>query len=176
MGTELNSPSPTAKPGTTKTEQELRRWLTLYQQLGPGDGTWAHPSFAHLVSAHGVYREPAPWTHGGVQQPGRCFETASQWAERTGWTYVEGFALLPAAAPFACFEHAWCMAGNTVADPSLPDGTAIGYIGIPITHAFRREQQARRGTDAVFVSDPKNPLAGINEDVLRAGLPPHALS
>ncbi|MEU9413713.1 hypothetical protein AB0E08_49655 [Streptomyces sp. NPDC048281] len=128
------------------------------------------------MADHGVFHEPAPWTHGGRHQPGRCFKNASEWAEQAGFTYVEGFVLVPSAAPFSCFEHAWCLTDDGVADPSLPDGAAIGYAGIPLTHAFRREQQALRGTDAVLASDPKNPLAGVNEAVLRTGLPPHAVA
>ncbi|MFD5015349.1 hypothetical protein [Streptomyces chartreusis] len=162
--------------GEGETEQELRRWIELCRQLKVGDASWAHPSFADLVAACGFYQPPAAWTHGGTQQPGRCFQTASEWAERAGWTYVEGSAFVPSAAPFSCIEHAWCLNDGDVADPSLPDGIATGYIGIPLSHTFRRQQQAIRGTDAVFVSDPRNPLTGINTDVLRTGLPTHAVA
>ncbi|MDR6980943.1 hypothetical protein J2X68_007685 [Streptomyces sp. 3330] len=90
---------------------------------------------------------------------------------------MEGFVLVPSAAPFSSFEHAWCLtADGKVADPSLPDGTATGYFGIPLQDVFRREQQTLRGTDSVFVSDPINPLASVNEAVLRAGLLPHAVA
>lgn len=162
--------------GRSETKRELRRWIELYRQLKVGDAAWAYPSFADLVAAYGFYQPPAAWTHNGTQQPGRCFKTASEWAERTGQTYVEGFTLVPSAAPFTCIEHAWCLNDEGGADPSLPDRTAIGYIGIPVSHTFRRQQQAIRGTDAVFVSDPKQPLAGINENVLRSGLPAHAVA
>ncbi|MFD4605968.1 hypothetical protein ACFWPQ_49190 [Streptomyces sp. NPDC058464] len=164
------------KPDPGEAEQELHRWLELYRQLRLGDSSWAHQSFADLVAACGSFQRPTSWTYGGIQQPGECFKTATAWAENAGWTYVEGFALVPSAAPFTCIEHAWCLTDDGVADPSLPDGTATGYVGIPLTHTFRREQQALRGTDAVFVSDPKNVLAGINQDLLRSGLPPHALA
>ncbi|MET7944192.1 hypothetical protein [Streptomyces sp. NPDC005302] len=156
--------------------RELRRWLALYAKLQVGDASWAYRSFAQLVSDHGFYQQPSPWVHDGLQRPGQCFSTASQWAERAGWTYVEGYVLVPSAAPFSCFEHAWCLTDQGVADPCLPDGTAVGYVGIPLTDSFRRQQQALRATHAVFVADPVNPLAGINEDVLRAGLPSQAVA
>lgn len=63
-----------------------------------------------------------------------------------------------------------------LADPSLSDGLALGYVGIPLSHDFRHEQQLQRATDAVFTSDPSNPLASLNEHFLRAGLPQHALA
>ncbi|MGI5372680.1 hypothetical protein ACQEV2_00065 [Streptomyces sp. CA-251387] len=125
----------------------------------------------------GSYRPPSPWTHGGQSQPGRCFAAASEWAERAGWAYAEGYALVRAAAPFTCFEHVWCLTDEgLVADPALPDGAAAGYFGIALSHRFRRQQQLARGTDAVFVSDPKNILVGINEQLLRSVLPDQALS
>ncbi|MER7805378.1 hypothetical protein ABTX71_34300 [Streptomyces parvulus] len=157
--------------------RELKRWVGLYQQLGVGETSWVYRSFADLLADHGHYQAPAPWVHGGKQRPGRCFETASRWAEQEGWLYVEGLAYAPSAAPFSCFEHAWCLtADGLVADPSLPDGVATGYLGVPLTRAFRRQQQAARGTSAVLVSDPVNPFAGNNDRVLRTGLPEHALA
>ncbi|MFJ4732530.1 hypothetical protein ACIP6V_09605 [Streptomyces sp. NPDC088770] len=90
---------------------------------------------------------------------------------------MEGFVLAPSAAPFSAFEHAWCLAGEgPVADPSLPDGMATGYFGIPLNDDFQREQQNRRNTTAVFTSGPSNPLAGMNEQILRTGLSPRALA
>ncbi|GGR08966.1 hypothetical protein [Streptomyces pilosus] len=65
--------------------------------------------------------------------------------------------------------------GN-VADPALPDGVVTGYFGIPLASSFRREQQCLRATIAVFTSDPSNPLAGYNKQILQVGLPGHALA
>ncbi|MBM9624438.1 hypothetical protein [Streptomyces zhihengii] len=168
------------QPSTTHdngAENELRRWMALYANLRIGDPSWAHSSIADLTATHGTYHDPSPWTRADEQQPGRCFEVATLWAERAGWTYIEGFALAPSAWPFPVFEHAWCLtADGLVADPALPDGTATGYFGIALSDAYRREQQSNRGTNAVFASDPANPLAGINEQALREGLPPSALA
>ncbi|MFE2038442.1 hypothetical protein ACFXBB_35500 [Streptomyces scopuliridis] len=120
-----------------------------------------------LVAAHGAFYEPAPFPHGDRRQPGQCFRTASEWAEPAGWPYVEGFVLVPSAVPFSCFEHAWCL---------TDDGVRRPITARRDRHTFRREQQALRGTDAVFASDPKNPLAGINEAVLSTGLLAHAIA
>ncbi|SHM52173.1 hypothetical protein [Streptomyces yunnanensis] len=156
--------------------QELTEWLDRYRQVQVGDASWAYRSFAALVAEPGTFYRSAPWPMSDPQQLGRCFKTASQWAERPGWTYVEGFALVPSAAPFNAVEHAWCLTGEgQVADPSLPDGMAVGYVGIPLSDGFRHEQQLLRATDAVFTSDPSNLLAGVNEQILRTGLPRHAL-
>lgn len=151
--------------------QEFTKWLALYGQLQVGDASWAHRSFADLVAEQGRYYPPAPWPQPDPPRPGQCFRAASEWADRAGWTYVEGFALAPTAAPFTVFEHAWCVTQDgQVADPALPDGMVTGYVGIPVDSAFRHEQQGKRGTHAVFTSDPLNPLAGLNEDILRNGL------
>ncbi|MET9122271.1 hypothetical protein [Streptomyces sp. NPDC004528] len=156
--------------------QELTKWLGIYGQLTVGDMSWSYRSFADLVADHGRFYRPAPWSMTDPHQPGHCFRAAREWADRTGWTYVEGFALVPSAPPFTVIEHAWCLTHEGyIADPALPDGTATGYLGVPLDAAFRRGQQRSRGTDAVFVSDPSNPLAGINEQILRSGLPEHAL-
>ncbi|MFD9398226.1 hypothetical protein ACFWA4_05330 [Streptomyces sp. NPDC060011] len=151
--------------------QELAKWLALYGQLRVGDASWAYRSFADLVAEHGRFYPSAPWPQPDPPRPGQCFRAASEWADRAGWTYVEGFVLAPPVAPFTVFEHAWCLTQEgRVADPALPDGMATGYVGIPVSCAFRREQQGIRGTHAVFTSDPINPLAGVNEEVLRSGL------
>lgn len=164
-------------PKPLEAEQDIRRWITLYQQITLGDDSWAYRSFAELVAKYGTFQQPAPWRYEGKQQPGRCFKAASEWAENTGWTYVEGYALAPSVTFFSCFEHAWCLTdGGVVADPALPDGLVTGYFGIPLSHEFRRAQQSIRGTDAVFVSDPKNPLAGINCELLISGLPSLAVT
>ncbi|MEU6299271.1 hypothetical protein [Streptomyces erythrochromogenes] len=141
-----------------------------------GDASWPFRSLADLVMNHGRFYQPAPWPMNDPQQPGLCFKAASEWADRTGWTYVEGFVLAPSVAPFTVFEHAWCLTGEGhVADPALPDGMAHGYLGIPLTAAFRHAQQHHRGTDAVFTSDPSNPAAGVNREILRTGLPHDAI-
>ncbi|MEU9663690.1 hypothetical protein [Streptomyces chartreusis] len=157
--------------------EELTLWLDRYRRLRVGCDTWAHRSFADLVAAYGSFFDPAPWLDRGHQRPGQCFAVASHWADEEGWAYVEGFAVAPCAAPFTVFEHAWCVTDEgDVADPALPDGVATGYFGIPLTSDFRREQQRLRATRAVFTSDPSNPLAGFNDQILRQGLPRHALA
>ncbi|MFE6946655.1 hypothetical protein [Streptomyces chartreusis] len=157
--------------------QELTSWLDRYRQLRIGHDTWAHRSFADLVAAYGSFFDPAPWLERGPQTPGQCFAAASHWADEEGWAYVEGFAIAPSAAPFTVFEHAWCVTDKgDVADPALPDGVVTGYFGIPLNSDFRREQQRLRATKAVFTSDPSNPLAGFNDQILRQGLPRHALA
>ncbi|KUN35726.1 hypothetical protein AQJ30_23850 [Streptomyces longwoodensis] len=163
--------------GSGDPQEELTQWLARYRQLRVGDDTWAHPSFADLVIAYGLFFEPAPWLKRGPQRPGQCFAAASHWSDEKGWAYVEGFAAAPAAAPFTVFEHAWCVTDEgDVADPALPDGVATGYFGIPLNSDFRREQQRVRATKAVFTSDPSNPLAGYNERILQQGLPRGALA
>ncbi|MFD9484126.1 hypothetical protein ACFWBX_08990 [Streptomyces sp. NPDC059991] len=157
--------------------EELTQWLDRYRQLRVGYDTWAHRSFADLVTAHGLFFDPAPWLKRGPQRPGQCFAAASHWSDEKGWAYVEGFAVAPSAVPFAVFEHAWCLTDEgDVADPALPDGVVTGYFGIPLNSDFRREQQRLRAAKAVFTSDPSNPLAGLNEQILRQGLPRHALA
>ena len=163
--------------GLARSRQELAEWVDKYRQLRVGDSSWAHCSVADLVAEHGIFYPPAPWPLNDPQQPGRCFKAAHEYAERNGWTYTEGFVLVPSAAPFSAFEHAWCLTNDgLVADPALPDGLAAGYFGIPLTDDFRRQQQRQRDTDAVFASDPSNPLAGTNDHILRTGLPRHALA
>ncbi|WP_146051047.1 hypothetical protein [Streptomyces noursei] len=167
-------------PSTTDVVQAKRgiaEWLEKYRQLRVGDSSWAYRSFADLVAEHGVFYSPASWPLSDEQQPGRCFKAARECSERTAWTYAEGFVLAPSAAPFIVFEHAWCLTGDgRVADPSLPDGMAEGYLGIPLSGKFCREQRGLRATDAVFASDPSNPLTGINDYILRVGLPQHAVT
>ncbi|MFI9825270.1 hypothetical protein ACIHFC_33260 [Streptomyces sp. NPDC052013] len=169
--------TPPASEDSQQPLEELTKWLELYRQLRVGDDTWAHRSFADLVTAYGSFFNPAPWLERGPQRPGHCFAAASHWADEKGWAYVEGFAVTPSNAVFTVFEHAWCLTDEgDVADPALPDGVATGYIGIPLSSSFRREQQRLRATKAVFTSDPSNPLAGFNEQILRQGLPRHALA
>ncbi|WP_030237983.1 hypothetical protein [Streptomyces sp. NRRL S-350] len=160
-------------------EQKLRHWVDTYAQLHSGDESWRFRSFAALVAAFGVLYHPAPWP---ADQPrgrlGRCFEEASKYADATGATYVEGFVLVPdAPLMFPVFEHAWCLTPQgTVADTTIPDGGAVLYLGLPLHAAFRRTAQARRRTWAVLTYDTDNLLAGVNDVVLKAGLPPGALA
>ncbi|MGW2657026.1 hypothetical protein ACWC1D_25640 [Streptomyces sp. NPDC001478] len=166
-----------ASPMPEDPQNELSQWLNKYGQLRVGDETWAYRSFADMVAEHGSFFAPAPWPMRHPQTPGRCFAAASEWSDRTGWAYAEGYVLVPSAVPFTVFEHAWCLTDEgKVADPALPDGLASGYLGIPITGKFRCEQQRSRNTKAVFVSDPINPLAGVNEKIFLTGLPPWALA
>ncbi|MER7671258.1 hypothetical protein ABTY61_22715 [Kitasatospora sp. NPDC096128] len=168
--------SPSAELGPA-VRRELLSWLERYRQLALGDSSWAYPGFADLVAEHGVFYSPAPWTGEVRQEPGRCFKAASAHAERSALVYAEGYALARSAVPFVVFEHAWCVGGDGRAvDPALPDGMVQGYLGVPLNGAFRREQQRLRGTDAVFVSDPRNLFGGVNEVVLRAGLPEGAVA
>ena len=77
-------------------------------------------------------------------------------------------------APFA-FDHAWCTGADAYAiDPSLPDGTAVAYLGLPFATACRQAQQAVRGTYAVLTVDTYGIFA--NDAALRDGLPPDALA
>ncbi|NIY64075.1 hypothetical protein SMALB_2023 [Streptomyces malaysiensis] len=64
----------------------------------------------------------------------------------------------------------WCLTGESRdVDPALPDGTAAVYWGLPLTDAFRHSQG--RGGDAVLTFG-RDPLLGVNTEVLRDGLPP----
>ncbi|MGW7100453.1 hypothetical protein [Streptomyces sp. NPDC054838] len=165
--------------------EELEAGRRLLEQLpvGGSDGTWAHRSFAHLLGAHGVFYPPAPWPAG--QHPGRmgqCFAAAHEWADRMGWTYAEGLALL-AEPPFPglppTIEHAWCLtADGTVADPAVPDGWTIGYLGLPFSTAFRQNlRDARPGAAIITQSLSGDGCRYIFENtaILREGLPLGAL-
>ncbi|MEV8097758.1 hypothetical protein [Kitasatospora sp. NPDC085879] len=105
--------------------------------------------------------------------PGRCFAAATDYAQTTGATYVEGFVLVPGPAQWPVCAHAWCLRDGAVADPSLPDGHAARY-GIPLAADYGRREQARRGTHAVL-TDPDEPWAVVNEEALRDGLPAEAV-
>ncbi|MGW1976515.1 hypothetical protein [Streptomyces sp. NPDC001889] len=159
---------------------QFAQWLDRSRQRRVGDESWAYRSFADLVAEHGSFFSPAPWpaAEAHPKAGGRCFAAASEWSDRTGWTYAEGYAIVPSEVdPFPVFEHAWCLTGEgEVADPALPDGMATGYFGIPVSERFRREQQHSRATKAVFTQDPSNPLAGVNKLIFRTGLPRHALA
>ncbi|MFD8609583.1 hypothetical protein [Streptomyces sp. NPDC059631] len=135
----------------------------------------ALPTFAELVLAHGrLYAWP-----GGPQRPGQYFAAAHALADREGWTYCEGYVLVPSSAgpvPHGAAEHAWCLTGEgQVADPALPDGYAALYWGLPLAETFRAEHRQARGDDAVltFGADPFR--TQLNE-VLRTELPATALA
>ncbi|MEU2042753.1 hypothetical protein [Nocardia niwae] len=169
------------KAGRAQIEAMLTAWIEAYQQLRIGDSSWSYRSFGDLLAAHGQFFFPDRWPS-ATPHPRRarqCFHAANEWADRNGWTYVEGLVYVPAAAPHEIVDdHAWCLtADGSVADPALPDGAAAGYIGIPITAEFRHNQRRARGTDAVFTADPANPFAGhVNEAILRHGLPADAVA
>ncbi|MER5326569.1 hypothetical protein [Streptosporangium roseum] len=78
--------------------------------------------------------------------------------------------------PVGGFDHAWCVNardGHHVIDPTLPDGWASAYVGVPLSGAYRRQQQARRGGAAVFTVDPGG--WQDNAAALRDGVPTAAL-
>src|SRR4051794_7619248 len=58
---------------------------------------------------------------------------------------------------------AWCLtAHGSVADAVLPDGTAAGYFGIPLSHAFRRDQHAARPDGGPHPEPaPRHPRAAV---------------
>ncbi|MFI2790593.1 hypothetical protein [Kitasatospora sp. NPDC018614] len=159
--------------------RQLRAGLEFYRRLAPDPfRDWAYPTFADLVLAHGRLYAPTPWP-GGPQRPGQCFAAAHALADREGWTYCEGFALVPSSAgpvPHGAAEHAWCLTDDgRVADPALPDGYAALYWGLPLTEEFRAEHRQARGDDAVLTYGTDPFRAQLNE-VLRTELPPTALA
>lgn len=170
------------EPADVHAEQELARWISLYQQvtLPNSDESWVHRSFANLVSTHGRFFRAAPWPVPGAhpRRQGECFRAANEWADRNSWTYVEGFAFIPSAVAFhRVFDHAWCLTQDgRVADPALEDGLATGYVGISVADDFRHRQRALRGTDALFTADPTNVLAGYATNIFRHGIPSEALT
>ncbi|MGW0673548.1 hypothetical protein [Streptomyces sp. NPDC002746] len=165
-----------ANQSGTAASESLQRWIALYQQVPLGDDSWVYASFAELVARHGQAYEPASWPTPDTQHPGRCFHMARRRAEEAGWTYVEGFVLVPSAIPFSGFEHAWCLTHEgRVADPALPDGWATAYFGVPLSDRFCREQWALRGADSVLTFDPAEPWEGANTAILRQGLPSYAV-
>ncbi|WP_240152152.1 DUF6283 family protein [Streptomyces mobaraensis] len=158
--------------------QQLRAGLDFYRPLVPDSYRgWRYPTFADLVLAHGRLYAPAPWP-GGPQRPGQCFAAAHALADREGWTYCEGFALLPSSAgpvPYGAVEHAWCLTDEgRVADPALPDGYAALYWGLPLAEAFRAEHRRARGDNAVLTYGTDPFRTQLNE-VLRTELPATAL-
>ncbi|MEV0193123.1 hypothetical protein AB0I39_31905 [Kitasatospora purpeofusca] len=159
-----------------KAEATLRQWVDAYAKLRVGEDGWRFRSFAQAVRELGTLMAPAPWPRDREQwAPGRCFAAATDYAESTDAVYVEGFVLVPGLTQWPVFEHAWCLREGAVADPSLPDGTAVLYFGIALAHEYRRAEQARRGTHAVLTTDPQRPWSLVNDDALRQGLPEAAV-
>ncbi|MFB7379804.1 hypothetical protein [Kitasatospora purpeofusca] len=157
-------------------EATLRQWVDAYAKLRVGEAGWRFRSFAQAVRELGTVQQPAPWPGDRRQwAPGRCFAAATDYAESTGAVYVEGFVLVPDLAQWPVFEHAWCLREGAVADPSLPDGSAVLYFGIPLADGYRRAEQARRGTHAVLTTDPQQPWSLMNDEALRRGLPEAAV-
>jgi hypothetical protein len=153
---------------------ELRSQLELQRQL-PFDRSWPYPTFADLVLAHGRLYPPAPWGRPDPQQPGRCFSAAHYWADRAGWTYCEGYALVPATMPFPAVEHAWCLTPDgLVADPALPDGYATLYWGLPLHDTYRHAHRRGENHDDAILTSGADPFLGPGT-ALRNGLPPDAL-
>jgi hypothetical protein len=154
-------------------ERQLLEGVERERQLEIGKEGWAYRSVAELVLDHGRFFAPARWPLD--EHPGRegdCFAAAHEWADRTGWTYVEGSVLAPDSL-FSVSDHAWCLTPEgEVADPALPDGIAAAYLGVPYTDAFRRSFPERHG-DAL-VTFARNLLLGCNLTVLREGLPADA--
>jgi len=74
-----------------------------------------------------------------LMEPNACFENAMAYAQRTGMTYVEGFALV-AVPGLHAYDHAWC----ADADGSICELTwrepGFAYLGV----AFAAEYVARR--------------------------------
>ncbi|MER5984354.1 hypothetical protein [Streptomyces sp. NPDC001787] len=94
-----------ANQSSTAASDTLQEWIARYRQLPLGDESWVYTSFAELVVHHGQAYEPAAWPMPDAQHPRRCFHVARRWAEEAGWTYVEGFVLVPSEIPFSGFEH-----------------------------------------------------------------------
>ncbi|WDN55950.1 hypothetical protein [Streptomyces clavuligerus] len=158
---------------------QLRAGLDLYRRLAPASfRDWTYPTFADLVLAHGRLYAPAPWP-GGPQYPGRCFEAAHALADREGFTYCEGYTLVPSIAglaPHGAMEHARCLNNNgQVADPAPPDGRAALYWGLPLDKAFRAEHRRTRGDHAILTHGT-NPIRAPLNEALRTQLPPTALA
>lgn len=161
------------------TVRQLRAGLDFYRPLAPDSHCdWHYPTFADLVLAHGRLYAPTSWP-GGPQHPGQCFAAAHALADREGWTYCEGYVLVPSSAgpvPHGAAEHAWCLTDEgQVADPALPDGHAALYWGLPLAETFRAEHRRTRGDDAVLTYGTDPFRAQLNE-VLRAELPTTALA
>ncbi|MFJ4679182.1 hypothetical protein [Kitasatospora sp. NPDC088783] len=159
-------------------EQELLRRVAVFAGLHVGPEGWRYRSFAAAILDLGILFPAAPWPGRRPQRaPGRCFDAATEYAEATGAIYVEGFAYAPALHQWPVFEHAWCLEPDgAVADPSLPDGHATHYLGIPNTHAFRRAEQTRRQCAPLLADAPHDFRTPPNEQLLEHGLPTEAIA
>lgn len=146
MDTDHNVIRPGQGEAVTRLEQiaEYAR-RTAHDARRPGREGWAHSSFHDLVLAHGRVFEPAPLPENIYPAlPGHCFKAATILADQHALTYVEGLVLLPDARTVT--EHAWCATwSGQVIDPSLGGDTALAYLGIAFTTAFRRQAAARPG-------------------------------
>ncbi|WP_329142942.1 hypothetical protein OIU91_04535 [Streptomyces sp. NBC_01456] len=174
----MSTGQPAERAAVDDPVNQLRAGIDFYLPLALDHcRDWAYPTFAALVLAHGRLYAPTPWP-GGPQYPGECFAAAHAWADREGWTYCEGYVLVPSAAdhtPYGAVEHAWCLTTDgQVADPALVDGYAALYCGLPLTEPFRTAHRRVRGDDAVLTYGTHPFRAQLNE-VLREGLPPGAL-
>ena len=98
-----------------------------------------------------------------------------QWADQEGWTYCEGYALVPSTMPFPAVEHAWCLTPDgLVADPALPDGYATLYWGLPLHETYRQAHRRGENGDDALLTLGANPFLGPGP-ALRDGLPADAL-
>ncbi|WP_433358745.1 hypothetical protein [Streptosporangium sp. CA-115845] len=134
--------------------------------------SWRHSSFAALLLECGQLFLPAPRPASITPgPPGSCFASAAELADRHDLVYVEG-VVLTSGLPFA-FDHAWCAGSSRrsdlVIDPTLPDGHALAYLGVPLTTAYRRTQHADRGDDAILTNGRL--VISDNTVALRDGLP-----
>jgi len=144
---------------------------TAHDARRPGREGWAHNSFHDLVLAHGRVFEPAPLPEDIYPAlPGHCFKAATILADQHALTYVEGLVLLPDTRTVT--EHAWCTTwSGQVIDPSLGGDTALAYLGIAFTTAFRRQAAARPGGRWSVFSADQDGGGAQNLGLLQHGLP-----
>jgi hypothetical protein len=149
--------------------QYARQEAAMWRSSRPG---WRWASLSDLVADRGVFHTPAPWPgrRPPYARPGRCFATVTRYLDnpgrRPGLTYVEGLTLVE-GEPFP-FDHAWLTdADGRAFDPSLPDGMAVAYLGVPVPCEERRRIQQQRGTWAVFTACHDGWT--VNETVLKTG-------
>ncbi|GGL55306.1 hypothetical protein [Planomonospora parontospora] len=150
---------------------QAQMWASAHAAARAG---WRHVSFPALLLEHGRLFIPAPRpAHLIPDAPGSCFAAATRLAEtHETLIYVEGMALT-GSEPLG-FDHAWCVdADGRVVDSTLPDGYGRAYVGVPLTDAYRRSQQAARATDAVLTVDRVG--WSDNAAVLQHGLPAAAI-
>ncbi|WP_031172556.1 hypothetical protein [Streptosporangium roseum] len=143
-------------------EQQLLSHVAAHAALWAGTyrgrrDDWPYAGLAGLLLTHGRLFTPADRPpHIQPGPPGSCFADATRIAEAHDLIYVEGMALVD-GLPVGGFDHAWYVDardGHHVIDPALPDVWAPAYVGVPLSGAYRRQQQARRGGAAIFTADP----------------------